>query len=179
MAKNSGFHCHGCLKGHFAFRPNPIRAKRYRLHGQPEYFSLKALRRSSFLRTFALCKLLRSEPLRRWRRKRLSGKCSDEEDLRRSGRDLLPPRSFIERISILSATVAFLSKHYQKWFQNSRLGSRVPLKRDYISNLKKIKVCIKRQADRESAVPPRRDEQYIFRRPATQSRRRREPKTGF
>jgi hypothetical protein len=29
-----------------------------------------------------------------------------------------------------------------------------PAKRDYISNLKKIKVCIKRQAERESAVPP-------------------------
>ena len=27
-----------------------------------------------------------------------------------------------------------------------------PAKRDYISNLKKIKVCIKRQADRESAA---------------------------
>ena len=130
MAKNSGFHSHGCLKGHFAFRPNPIRAKRYRLHGQPEYFSLKALRRSSFLRTFALCRLLRSEPLRRWRRKRLSGKCSDEEDLRRSGRDLLPPRSFIRRILILSATVAFLSKHY--WVRmcrtddSSKISSAVP-----------------------------------------------------
>jgi hypothetical protein len=31
-----------------------------------------------------------------------------------------------------------------KWFQNLRSGSKVPLKRDYISNLKKINVCIKR-----------------------------------
>jgi len=36
-------------------------------------------------------------------------------------------------------------------------------KRDYISNLKKIKVCIKRQADRESAVRLRR--MSIYRRP--------------
>jgi len=71
---------------------------------QFEYFSLKAFRRSIFFRTLTLCNLLRSDPLRRWRKKRLSGKWSDEEDLRRSGRDLLPPRSFIERISILSAT---------------------------------------------------------------------------
>jgi hypothetical protein len=42
--------------------------------GHCEYFSLKALRRSILCRTFALCRLLRSEPLRRCRRNRLSGK---------------------------------------------------------------------------------------------------------
>ena len=40
-----------------------------------------------------------------------------------------------------------LISNSNKCFQNFRSGPRAPLKRDYISNLIKIKVCIKRQAD--------------------------------
>ena len=71
---------------------------------QSEYFSLKARRRSIFFFTFKFCRLLRSEPLRRCRQERLSGKWSEEEDLRRSGKERLPPRSLILRISMVSAT---------------------------------------------------------------------------
>jgi hypothetical protein len=55
----------GYLKERFVFRLEQVPAQVCQANSQLEYFSLKAFRRSIFFRTFALCKLLRSEPLRR------------------------------------------------------------------------------------------------------------------
>ena len=59
-----------------------------------EYLPLKIRRRSILFLFFWCCKFLRSLPLRRCLRFLLSGKCSDEENWRRSGKRRRPPLSF-------------------------------------------------------------------------------------
>jgi hypothetical protein len=59
-----------------------------------ECFSLNIRRRSIFFLFLRLSKVLRSLPLRRCLRFLLSGKCSDDENWRRSGTRRRPPLSF-------------------------------------------------------------------------------------